>query len=340
MIKIEKNEELFLLHKEAICERLLLLIDQIISDCVQLKINKDCLIYITPKIRTLLKYIKLELDDFVTSNISKQRLLINKMQLKDATLINKKGKDYSDSYNVIKYIFVTKGYDVFRDGFIFNNNKYDAYTFVEYLNLKTCPYCNRNYISILQKVEGDNTTKKRRPELDHFYPKSLYPFLAINFYNLIPSCSTCNRLKSNDDALSLLNPYSTKVRSIKFTYWLNNMKFYYVKSLDDITFESEKSIEIEIENLPSANNNVFQMERLYQDHTDIVIELILKYTHYPESYVKELADFGYTKEEVYRFVFSNYLNESNLSKKPLSRLTRDIADELTLLDYFDEIKEG
>lgn len=76
------------------------------------------------------------------------------------------------------------------------------------------------------------------------------------------------------------------------------------------------------------------------DTEDIVIELILKYIHYPESYVKELADFGYTKEEVYRFVFSNYLNENNLSKKPLSRLTRDIANELTLLDYFDEIKEG
>ncbi|RLA83177.1 MAG: hypothetical protein DRG78_05150 [Epsilonproteobacteria bacterium] len=52
-----------------------------------------------------------------------------------------------------------------------------------------------------------------------------------------------------------------------------------------------------------------------------------------QSYIDELVKFSYNKEEVYRFIFSNYLNDRNLSKKPLSKLTRDIANELNLLDY-------
>ena len=111
------------------------------------------------------------------------------------------------------------------------------------------------------------------------------------------------------------------------------MKFYNVKSIKDLTFDSEKSIEIEIENMPNSNKKIFQLERLYQEHTDIVIELILRHLHYPQSYIEELSSFGYNKEEIYRFIFSNYLNEENLSKRPLSKLTKDIAEELNLLSY-------
>lgn len=57
---------------------------------------------------------------------------------------------------------------------------YGSYKFVETLDLKTCPYCNRNYTFIVDEESG-----KLRPELDHFYPKSIYPFLAMSFYNLI-----------------------------------------------------------------------------------------------------------------------------------------------------------
>ena len=78
------------------------------------------------------------------------------------------------------------------------------------------------------------------------------------------------------------------------------------------------------------------MERLYQNHTDIVIEIILKYVRYPKSYVKELASLGYTSDEIYRFIFSNYLYDNELNKRPLSKLIRDIATELNLLDCIEE----
>lgn len=333
MIQIKKNDELFNLHKTVIKDKLISEINELLLKN-SIKINKKT-VRIYEKQKKLLEYIKTNIDDFITFDINEQKLLIKIMESHDAVLPNYRKDDKRlNSYKIVRYLFEQRAYNEFSKNIEYGNHEtYGAYKFVELLNLKTCPYCNRNYISMLEKESKKD--KQTRPELDHFYAKSIYPFLAINYYNLIPSCSTCNKLKSDDDSLNLLHPYNNAVDDINITYWLNDMKFYNVKSIKDITFESEKSIEIEIENMPDSNKKTFQLERLYQEHTDIVIELILKHLHYPQSYIEELASFGYNKEEIYRFIFSNYLNEENLSKRPLSKLTKNIAKELNLLSYID-----
>lgn len=48
-----------------------------------------------------------------------------------------------------------------------------------------CPYC------LSRQVRS----------LDHFLPKSLYPSLSITDINLLPSCSDCNKDKSNSDEI-------------------------------------------------------------------------------------------------------------------------------------------
>lgn len=331
MIQIKKHHELFDLHKMVIKDKLISEIDKLLLKS-SIKINKKT-VRIYKKQKELLEYIKTNIDDFITFDIYQQKSLIQIMKSHDVVLQNYRKDDKRlNNYKVVRYLFEQRTYNEFSKNMEYGNDQiYGAYRFVELLDLKTCPYCNRNYISIIEK--NDLNEKQTRPELDHFHPKSIYPFLAINYYNLIPSCSTCNKLKSDDDSLKLLHPYDDDINKINITYWLNDMKFYNVKSIKDLTFDSEKSIEIEIENMPNSNKKVFQLERLYQEHTDIVIELILRHLHYPQSYIEELSSFGYNKEEIYRFIFSNYLNEENLSKRPLSKLTKDIAEELNLLSY-------
>lgn len=331
MIQIKKHHELFYLHKMVIKDKLISEIDKLLLKS-SIKINKKT-VRIYKKQKELLEYIKTNIDDFITFDNYQQKSLIQIMKSHDVVLQNYRKDDKRlNNYKVVRYLFEQRTYNEFSKNMEYGNDQiYGAYRFVELLDLKTCPYCNRNYISIIEK--NDLNEKQTRPELDHFHPKSIYPFLAINYYNLIPSCSTCNKLKSDDDSLKLLHPYDDDINKINITYWLNDMKFYNVKSIKDLTFDSEKSIEIEIENMPNSNKKVFQLERLYQEHTDIVIELILRHLHYPQSYIEELSSFGYNKEEIYRFIFSNYLNEENLSKRPLSKLTKDIAEELNLLSY-------
>lgn len=66
-----------------------------------------------------------------------------------------------------------------------------AYWLQRQLEVKVCPYCNRMYTTTLF---GED---KIRPDFDHFYPKSKYPYLAVSLFNLIPSCSMCNKRKGN-----------------------------------------------------------------------------------------------------------------------------------------------
>ncbi|WP_252090851.1 hypothetical protein [Pseudomonas sp. MWU13-3659] len=56
-----------------------------------------------------------------------------------------------------------------------------------------CPYCNANAIQIVELDEGtDDSYEIMLCDIDHFYPKLLHPYLALSFYNHIPSCRACN----------------------------------------------------------------------------------------------------------------------------------------------------
>lgn len=71
-----------------------------------------------------------------------------------------------------------------------NISKEIAYRIVEQLDVSVCPYCNENSLYFLQGILGE---KDYRPALDHYYPKSIFPFLALSIYNFIPTCDFCNK---------------------------------------------------------------------------------------------------------------------------------------------------
>ena len=108
-------------------------------------------------------------------NWNLEKLILAKpKELEELTLI----------YKVIDFKFFGTLYDYFnqKDKFKFEEKDYNAYELINSLNINICPYCNRNGIHNLKK------SRKRTSELDHFHPQSKYPFLAISFFNLIPSC--------------------------------------------------------------------------------------------------------------------------------------------------------
>ena len=80
-----------------------------------------------------------------------------------------------------------------------------SWKLAENLGISVCPYCNRNFIN-----------QKSGVTLDHNLPISDYPLLGISFYNLIPSCSSCNTSKSNK--WKLPNPYTIKTPDAPFRF--------------------------------------------------------------------------------------------------------------------------
>jgi len=315
MTKINFNYELFKLHSDTIKKELSKLISDICTTKSIIKKKKktdgsnkfENYIYLTLSNADVAYLKSLNLDMLLRAKFLKEII--------DAIVMPAKG---SQRYKLLFYIFVEKGYEkFFSQGK--NCKKYSAYDFVEKLDLKTCPYCNRNYTFVVRKG-------KLRPEIDHFFPKTVYPYLAINFFNLIPSCQTCNKTKSNDVNFDWLSPYDVREGSYIFTYTPNSIDFTAVEK-EKYNFDN---FEIDI-NGNESNIKLFKLEELYKQHKDIVLELLIKKAYYPESYIKELEGFGFGKDEIYRYLFSNYNQEDDLHKRPLSKLIKDISQELGLI---------
>jgi len=278
-----------------------------------------------------LKYLKDNIKKLISSNIDTQKIMIDFLKKECPSLTKKYNKNDSKSsiYKAIKYIFVDRGYEAkissAKDGEI-------AYRLVKEIGVNTCPYCNRNYISAITKDKKEES--KTRPQLDHFYPKAIYPFLACSFYNLIPSCSACNLMKSDKDSFTdkLISPYEMETENFKFSYDLNNIDILNIGINESAKYDYKDSINIIFDKKVEINEKYFELEKLYnQEHRDIVIELLVKKAYYPQSYIEELSTFGFSKDEIYRYLFSNYNQDDDLHKRPLSKLVRDISDELGLI---------
>lgn len=196
----------------------------------------------------------------------------------------------------------------------------------EKTGLKVCPYCNISYTY--------NRGKTATAQLDHFFPKSEYPILALCFYNLVPCCPACNKIKL-DDTEALASPYKDgafKDLRITWTYNGSQNKYGENNSLAAL----EEMIEIEIETDDSAeqqNLTKLKIKEAYQQHKDYASEIIKKARVYTNSDAQKLicdigASMGITPEEVERFYLGNYLDGNDLQKRPLSKMTKDFYQEI------------
>ena len=70
--------------------------------------------------------------------------------------------------------------------------KWSSREFVKHLNISICPYCNLNPLS-MDSIKKGKQSYFMNPDMDHYFDKGDYPFLALNIYNLIPACDICNR---------------------------------------------------------------------------------------------------------------------------------------------------
>ncbi|TYQ15858.1 UNVERIFIED_CONTAM: hypothetical protein Cloal_2348 [Acetivibrio alkalicellulosi] len=249
-------------------------------------------------------------------------------------------KDNKKIALVKKYLLEIFDYD----SFVKETDKWSAYFLASYLDINVCPYCNRSYVNTIISKTG-----KARPELDHFYPKSIYPFFALTLYNLIPSCHICNFKKGQKDTVKerILYPYSEQFgKGVKFTARLYNEKDLNVKNklpekdLHDIKFffGNSNNFKIEIDETNEKIKNckeTFLLEDFYQFHKKDVRKIIKKAIVYTSSRIDELynnycPDLFESREEIVQMIFSNYDDEENLNTEILSKLTKDICDDLDI----------
>lgn len=245
--------------------------------------------------------------------------------LKDIITTNDLAKysNFCDAYSPSEKKEIKKAFDYAR-----HRQKPDFMEHFKKLNIKSCPFCNNNYIYFYEKEAGKYNTLAT---LEHYYPKSKYPHLSLSFYNLIPSCNTCNsKFKGNETHEGkILHPY--------FEDFNDKAKF----SVSVDSLPASKTIELEV-NLKSnderCNTSIerFQLDKIYKQHNDIAKEIWNKAQVYNESQIEELynsfyKNLGYSKEDVKNMIFCNYLHKDDIHKRNHSKLTQDILKQFDLI---------
>jgi 5-methylcytosine-specific restriction endonuclease McrA len=278
-------------------------------------------------------YIIAKHPDILKANPSEIKVLIqefeailpkNKLTEK---IISKKKSFYENIVDAMRY-------DAIRSS--------DFLPYLNKLNIRTCVYCHSQFALVVDAVKYDKRKAKNKKyilpkalvELDHFYPKSKYPYLATSFFNLYPVCGSCNRAKSSKDINYEI--YSETVVSDDFKFWIDDISiinFWITNNLNEleVNFENLNGDY----NLRNEFNEIFAISGIYSAQKDVAEELLYKakiYTkHYKEGMLKQFASLISDKDFLDRLIIGNYSKEEDILKRPLAKFTQDIASQLGLI---------
>lgn len=311
MIKLNPNYKLLDDHYKEVSK---VIIEQIDRVLLKGKITKDnTVVTLSPRLR---KFLELLINTKLLEKLIKlepehlENVVINITNKWDELTIKSKA-----DYKIVEMIFVDYAYKrLLKESFINN------------IGLETCPYCNRNYIYSISR------NRVVKPEIDHFYPKAIYPLLAVSFFNLIPSCQSCNGFngkgKSNPFLVGLKSPYMIEKEDFIFSYKINNISF-----INPICGKS--SIDVFLKEKLQVNSDLFNLENLYSLHNDHVLELIIKrkikYSKKYREYLHNYNGLKFSNKEIDRLILGNYSEEKDIHKRPLAKLYQDIGKELGLI---------
>ena len=194
--------------------------------------------------------------------------------------------------------------------------KYNAYTLCENLKITVGPYCDEEYLDIL-KSDGKKTL--RTLEIDHFYPKSEYPALAMCFFNLVPSGQNCNGIKKEE--LLGMNPYESNIETCTHLY----PDFPIGMNMEKIAV-SDCVIKFHPRCGMIQNVNKLRLEERYERHKGIAHKYITNSQFYSDEKIEELVKMGIfeSKETAYRDLFDIPLPEDT-DQKLFTKLRHDVV---------------
>lgn len=254
-------------------------------------------------IRTLPGMKSKDINDFLLTDVETMRrwILICPEKLKFSTF-----KDMYSSY-------FSNGSAIFVDG------DYNAYKLLCELDITVCPYCEDEYLDIIHIDLKNNASKKKRTsEIDHFYPKSIYPALAMNFYNLIPGGQNCNGLKQQQ--MLGKNPYENDIESCTFLYpdlpVGINMNLVEPEACI-LNFHAQNGME--------KNVNVLALEQRYEKHCKEAHRLLKNIQQYNPEKIDELVRMGFgTREELIENFFGP-IDENEKRKSLRQKMLKDLT---------------
>lgn len=278
------------------------------------------------KTEILKKLLILKPDEAYKVNEKLMKKFINSYDEKDLEK-NKLPEKYKEKLKILEAVF---DYDS-----QISHSKSKSYWLAERIGHNTCTYCNRQYTFT---VSGKNDQQRiTRPAFDHWFPKSLFPLLSLNIYNLIPCCTVCNSGAKGNTIFHLgkyVHPYMQDDSDPKFKFIPQ------VSDRDTDTWSVVLSRNTKVN--PEVDNTIkaFELDRIYDLHSNLEVKDIIDFAQaYNNTYLKDifekmktdLGSSGYSTDEIYRMLFGTELADSQYLDRPLSKLKHDILEYLNII---------
>ena len=201
------------------------------------------------------------------------------------------------------------------DSFVDTGKSYNAYTLFDAMDIHVCPYCEHEF---LDEVDI-NGKRKRTLEFDHFYPKgdNQFPGLAMCFFNLIPSCIPCNKLKLTNPIAA--NPYDADIESLTYLYPDiapgANME---ALSDDDCAINFHPSGDMIL------NEKNLALEQRYYPLRSKAHDLLRKKQQHPDEQLEEMERMGFGTKEQLRHDFFGDPRSLALGKQLHTKMKHDL----------------
>lgn len=245
-------------------------------------------------------------------------------------LVKRRNRSYKNHKDVSAKLNQLNNYDKIYSKFAdyitvygeFSKRKVNGWI-IDKTNVKVCPYCNLSYTY--------NRKEKVTAQLDHFFSKSEYPMFSLCYYNLIPSCPACNHIKL-DKNIKMASPYEKNAfENMKITWKLSNPN-----NTDEETLrELSDNIQININSNRAEDINnikIMKLNEAYDCHKDYASEIIKKMQIYLNEDSKKLIQSiafknGISDDEIERFYFGTYLDETKDIDRILSKMVRDFMEQ-------------
>lgn len=274
----------------------------------------------TPFLEDLILYLQLNVTEILQARPAGLRRIIartaKEFKALDRVLVKSAQSRSGQEKDLVAGLFWVFDYKAFCNR---PHPTWNAYALVEKHQLRICPYCHASHLNF-----HIHETKDMRPPLDHFYPRSRYPYLSISLYNLIPSCYQCNSsVKGAKNPLieKLRHPFELNETDIKFRLLSADPAL----PLPMDKMVQSKHIKIEVASLaPRSLPSVefFILQDRYQWYTPEIAEVHARVLSQRDK-SGVLGRLVSHKRYVYGF------NEKKARQHALGKCIKDIADGLT-----------
>lgn len=269
--------------------------------------------------QTVMSYI-LQADVLKQLITSEPKQLANYASILDAKLLK---DDFEKINGNISFseLLLTKvfNYKTYRDS-IFCAELYISLHFSKV----TCPYCNEYSVKVVEFINKKDQKPLLHFDLDHFYLKHRYPYLALSFYNHIPSCKYCNSLHKREKIFTIdshIHPYRDNFDAFYYFYYSHRALM--GEKIDDVKIRKNKAPfvdklceELELEDRYRENLEYARINHLIDilaDNADLLYDPNRNSGADLERLKMRLHDFGLTTEA------------RKILQKPWSKMQRDLV---------------